>query len=146
MKKAILFSLSICLCFAFSLPVMAIDRVTGVKVKQIKFYTAKVKWSAVNDAASYIIKIRKKKNKKLVDTIKTTSTSTWVNLPKKKKYYRAKVRAKDSNGVLGQWSKAKLFKSKSWRYYHHNNFGFSLKFPKSWKGVKGVKYKGTLIS
>ena len=143
MKKFILLCPIILLGCFLAWPGLAVDKVTGVKVSKIKSNAAKVSWTADSDAASYVVKVRKKKNKKLVDTEKPTTNSVWVQLPKKKKYYRVKVRAKDSYGNLGPWSKAKLFKSKSWRYYHNNNYGFGMKFPKTWEGLKVKKTSGT---
>jgi len=154
MRKLILICPIILLGCFLAWPGLAVDKVKGVKVKKIKSNTAKVIWSEVDNATSYVVKVRRKKNKKLVDTVKTTATSAWVDLPKKKKYYRVKVRAKDSNKNKGRWSKAKLFKSKGWRYYHNKKYDFSMKFPKGWKDFRvkkvisssGISYEFKLYS
>ncbi|MFH1536747.1 MAG: hypothetical protein ABID45_02045 [Patescibacteria group bacterium] len=141
MKKVLFLSLVICIGLCLALPSLAApNKITGVKVKKIQSNAAKVIWTADSKAASYIVKVKRKKNGKVVDTVKTTATSTWIKLPKKKKYYRVKVRGVDSSKNKGPWSKAKLFKSKGWRYYFHKKYKFSMKFPKTWKGVKAKKF------
>lgn len=140
MRKFILVCPIILLGCFLAFPGLALDKVSGVKVTKIKSNAAKISWTEVDGATSYVVKVRKKKNKKLVNTKRPTTNSVWVNLPKKKKYYRVKIRAKSINGTKGAWSKAKLFKSKGWRYYFHKKYKFSMKFPKTWKGVKAKKF------
>lgn len=150
MKKLLLCGCVTFLGLVIAFPSLAAPtKVKGVKVKKIKSNAATVSWNSTSGAYQYVVKVRKKKSKKLVKTVKTTSTSTMVKGLKKKKWYRVTVKAKDYYGNAGKRSKAKVFKTKSWRNYHSNKYGFSLDFPKEWKGYRvniQTGYDGTYIN
>ncbi len=155
MKKLIFFSLVIGLMLV-ALPgqVEAVGKVKNVRVSQITSNSALAKCNSVSGAYQYVYKVyqntpKKAKKWKLVKTYKTSNTYATLRGLKKKKKHKVVVKAKDYYGNSGKRSKAKVFTTKSWRMYHSNKYGFSLQFPKSWKGYR-VKvetgYDGTYVT
>lgn len=134
--KKVLLVLTLFLGLSLALPGLAApSKVKGVKVRNIKSNRGTVSWTAQSSASAYRIKVRTKSGK-LFMSGNVTSNAAYMNGLKANRRYKVKVRAKDAYGKFGPWSKVKRFTTKSWRYYHNNRYGYNMKFPKGWKGMR----------